>query len=98
VGIWQYGDYAHVVLGRYERLTEVALRKPKSRGISRLKEIAKIFLQGQKTTSTERSDYLGMDLLYPSPRRLLKKFRVPAGERRRMAVSWRRRRDNNARS
>ena len=90
VGIWQYGDYAHLVLGRYHTLADVELREYKPEGMAVLKRRVKRLLGYTKTPSMGRQDYLGTDVLRPSPRCIDDRFRVTAGERRRLASAWRR--------
>jgi trans-aconitate methyltransferase len=90
VGIWQYGDYAHFVLGRYHTLSEVKLREYRPKGIAALKRHIKRVLGYAQTTSIGRRDYLGTDVLRPSPRQIDDRFRVTSGERRRLASAWRR--------
>lgn len=90
VGIWQYGDYAHLVLGRYHTLLEVKLREYRPEGIAALKRRIKRVLGYAQTTSIGRRDYLGTDVLRPSPRHIDDRFRVTGGERRRLASAWRR--------
>jgi len=87
VGIWRYGDYAHVVVGRYQTLADVKLRECKPAGTAALKQRAKRLL-GREHVSTARSDYLGSDVLRPTPRRFHERFRVSASARRRLASSW----------
>lgn len=91
VGIWRYGDYAHVVLGRCQTLTEVELREFKPIEWS-LKQSAKRLLGRSKTTSTARRDYLGSDVLAGAPRHRDDLFAVSISMRKRLASSWLRRR------
>ena len=58
VGIWRYGDYAHVVVGRYQSLADVKLREYKPGGAAVLKQHAKRLMGHQQDLSTARSDYL----------------------------------------
>jgi SAM-dependent methyltransferase len=86
VGIWQYGDYAHVVLGRYRTLSEVELRELKPKGTTAaLKRFGKRVLGRTKAPSPRSRDYLGSDLLRPSPRDLHRRFKVTTRERKRIA-------------
>jgi SAM-dependent methyltransferase len=87
VGIWRYGDYAHVVVGRYQSLADVKLREYKPSGNAALKQRAKRLL-GREQVSTARSDYLGSDVLRSMPCRLDERFRVSASVRMRLAASW----------
>jgi 2-polyprenyl-3-methyl-5-hydroxy-6-metoxy-1,4-benzoquinol methylase len=88
VGIWQYGDYAHVVLGRYQMLADVELREYRPKGVARLKRWVKRLLRYAQPHSIGRRDYLGSDVLRPSPRYIHHRFRVTAGERKRLAAAW----------
>jgi hypothetical protein len=96
VGIWHYGDYAHVVVGRYQSLADVELRGIKSSGAAALKRQAKRLLGRQEDLSAARNDYLGSDVLRPTPRRFDERFRVSASERKRLASSWMRRNPSKA--
>jgi trans-aconitate methyltransferase len=96
VGIWQYGDYAHVVVGRYRSLAEVKLREYKPSGTEALKQHAQRFMGRRQNLSTARSDYLGLDVLGSTPRRSDDRFRVSASERKRLASSWFRRNASKA--
>jgi SAM-dependent methyltransferase len=96
VGIWHYGDYAHVVIGRYPSLADVKLREYKPAGAAALKQHAKHLLGRQRDLSAARSDYLGSDVLRPSPRRFDERFRVSANARKRLASSWLRRSPSKA--
>jgi trans-aconitate methyltransferase len=84
VGIWHYGDYAHVVLGRYRNLADVALREYRPGGVAGMKQRFKRLLRGDKNCR----DYLGLDVLRPLPRSVAGPFRVTARERRRLASLW----------
>lgn len=88
IGIWHYGDYAHVVLGRYENLAGVALRQYKPEGVAALKHRFKRLLSGGRTQLTECRDYLGSDVLQSSPCHIYKRFKVTASERNRLASAW----------
>lgn len=92
IGIWRYGDYAHVVLGRYQSLSDVALREFRPRGIAGLKQRVKRLLGRGQALSSGRHDYLGSDVLRHSPRNIEEGFRVTGRERKRLASSWYRRR------
>jgi hypothetical protein len=83
VGIWQYGDYAHAVLGRYEKLADVALREYHAGGLVAVKHYIRRLLGLNLLPSPARRDYLGSDVLRPSPRQSAVAFRVSAAERRR---------------
>src|ERR1700728_511511 len=88
VGIWQYGDYAHLVLGRYHTLSDVKLREYRPGGIAALKRHIKRLLGYAQTTSTGRRDYLGSDVLRPSARHFDYRFRVTSAQRRLLASAW----------
>jgi SAM-dependent methyltransferase len=88
VGIWHYGDYAHVVVGRYRSLADVKLREYKPAGTAALKQHAKRLLGRQQDLSAARSDYLGSDVLRPTPHRIDERFRVSVNARRRLVSSW----------
>jgi SAM-dependent methyltransferase len=90
VGIWHYGDYAHLVLGRFDVLTDVALRQPKPKGLQAIKPFVKNLLRKGQTAIEARYDYLGSDLLRLSSREMSRQFQVTARERRRLASAWRR--------
>ena len=96
VGIWQYGDYAHVVVGRYQSLADVKLREYKPAGKEALKQHAKRLLGRRRDLSAARSDYLGSDVLRPTPRRFDERFRVSASVRKRLASLWLRRNPRKA--
>jgi len=90
-GIWRYGDYAHIVLGRYQSLVDVKLREYKLEGTAALKQHAKRLLGRPQAVSAGRRDYLGSDVLRPVPRHADDRFRVSATARKRLATSWLRR-------
>lgn len=96
VGIWHYGDYAHVVVGRYQTLSDVKLREYKPAGAAALKQRAKLLLGQEQDLSTARSHYLGCDVLRPTSRRFDERFRVSASVRNRLASSWLRRNPRKA--
>lgn len=91
MGIWRYGDYAHIVVGRYQNLTSVKLREYRLEGAAALKQRAKRLLGRPQAMSTGRRDYLGSDALRPVPRHADDLFRVSATVRKRLASSWLRR-------
>ena len=96
VGIWRYGDYAHAVVGRYQSLAGVKLREYKPAGTAALKQRAKRLLGRRQELTTARNDYLGSDVLRPTPRRFDERFAVSAGVRKRLASSWLRRNPGKA--
>jgi SAM-dependent methyltransferase len=94
VGVWNYGDYFHLVLGRFDRLREVALRQPRAAGLAALKVTAKRMLGRPTGRPVGRRDYLGADLVRPAPSTAAEKFVVPLAERRALAAAWLRRAGN----
>src|ERR1700728_732850 len=96
VGIWHYGDYAHVVVGRYQSLADVKLREYKPVGAAALKQHAKRLMGRQQGLSAARSDYLGSDVLRPAPRRFDERCRVSANARKLLAALWLRRNPGKA--
>jgi hypothetical protein len=88
VGIWRYGDYAHLVLGRFSTLATVALREYRPGGIAGLKKRLKDLLGAGQNQSTGRCDYLGSDFLRPSSHNMCRRFKVSASERKQLVSSW----------
>jgi SAM-dependent methyltransferase len=88
IGIWQYGDYAHLVLGRYQNLTAVALRQYRPEAGAAFKRRLKGWLGDGQPLSTGLRDYLGSDLLRPSPGQIDSRFKVTASLRKRVTSSW----------
>jgi len=88
VGIWRYGDYAHLVLGRYKSLADVTLRKPRPGRIAGIKSNLKKFFRNSQSPCTELYDYLGSDLLRPSTRNSHRRLSVSIAERESLAASW----------
>jgi cyclopropane fatty-acyl-phospholipid synthase-like methyltransferase len=88
IGVWRYGDYAHTVVGRFENLAEVAVRRHRPKGVARVKAALRHKLRGTRVPDTGRSNYLGSDVLRPGPRDVRKRFRVSAGERARLVSAW----------
>jgi hypothetical protein len=89
VGIWHYGDYAHAVLGRYQPLTQVALREYRASGLMALKKLLRGLFRSDQPT--RYLDYLGSDVLRPSARNITDRFKVRAAERERVVSAWFRR-------
>jgi SAM-dependent methyltransferase len=87
LGIWQYGDYAHFVLGRYALLKAVALRECRPERFLGFKHRMRRLLEHGALPEVAR-DYLGTDLLRLRPRRPTRRFHVSPRERRRHAASW----------
>jgi SAM-dependent methyltransferase len=86
VGIWRYGDYAHVVFGRFKPAAVIA-RQPTPAGLAGVKERVKRLI-GRARAEGER-DYLGYDSGRPPSPGGLRRFQVSARERRRIATAWR---------
>lgn len=89
VGVWHYGDYVHVVLGRCENLPAVAARQPKREGLAAVKELAKRFLGRAAPVVGGRRDYFGRDFLHPWVADPTSRFQVSTAERHRLAAAWR---------
>lgn len=88
VGVWHYGDYFHVVLGRGEKLPAVTLRQPKREGLAAIRELVKQFFGCAVPIVSGRSDYLGRDLLNPRVADHASRLQVSTAERRRLAAAW----------
>lgn len=88
VGIWSYGDYAHLVLGRIQELARVNGRVSHA-GIRSLvtSRLNRLFRRGEWKQDGRRN-YLGPDLLARSSRASRARFEVSRDERRRLASSW----------
>jgi 2-polyprenyl-3-methyl-5-hydroxy-6-metoxy-1,4-benzoquinol methylase len=88
VGIWQYGDYFHLVLGRLDTLSAVAARQAAPAGrAATLKAKAKSIL-GRTALEVGRRDYLGDDVLRSARSGRAKRFEVSLAERRGLAAAW----------
>jgi SAM-dependent methyltransferase len=88
VGVWHYGDYFHLVLGRYQHYANVALRHPEPKGLAAVRQAINRVL-GRATPKREvRYDYLGSDLMRPISASPERRFRVSLSERRRLASTW----------
>jgi SAM-dependent methyltransferase len=85
VGIWNYGDYAHVVLGRYRELADVARRAYRPEGWPGVKERIKGLLG--RTQSVGLVDYLASDVAGPLRGKVVP-LQVSRRERRRLAARW----------
>jgi SAM-dependent methyltransferase len=84
LGVWNYADYFHMVVGRHQELEPVALRKWRPSGLAAVKQGVKTML-GRGGASVGLRDYLGLDLLRPKSTDPAAKFRVSLTERRRIA-------------
>ncbi len=82
VGIWNYGDFAHTVVGRFNSLSLVAHRFNQPRGLTVLKNKVKSILR-RKDTPLES---LGYDPLHNRPPKL--KMRIAKRERELLASAW----------
>ena len=87
VGVWNYGDYAHLVLGRYQELAPVARRQHRPQGLAALKRHLKGFF-GETKASVGLVAYLGADVGRLRPWTARDRFGVPLAERRRLASAW----------
>lgn len=88
VGIWHYGDYAHLALARFQSMAEVTLRDYKPSGIAELKRRIKRLLRRGETSRASFRDYLGSDVLRRWPRNIGAQLKVTARERQRLASAW----------
>jgi SAM-dependent methyltransferase len=88
VGIWRYGDYFHLVLGRFDALSTVAARQPRPEGVAALKHAAKRALGRAQPAEPARRDYLGADVLAPRQSDTAARLQVSAAERRAIAERW----------
>lgn len=89
VGVWNYGDYCHAVLGKEANLQSVALRQTRHRGLAAVKQAVKRLLGRAATVPVGRRDHLGTDLLDTRLFKPSRRFRVSMRERRRLAAAWR---------
>ncbi|MBI4366372.1 MAG: class I SAM-dependent methyltransferase [Deltaproteobacteria bacterium] len=88
LGIWEYGDYAHIVFGRFQELAPVAVRQNQPpEGLAALKQRVKRLVRGTEP-STGLKDYLGTDSGRPRSRDVAERFAVSLAERRRLASAW----------
>jgi SAM-dependent methyltransferase len=90
VGIWRYGDYFHLVLGRLDTLSPVAARQPAPTGVGAVKAAVKSAL-GRGAAPVGRRDYLGDDVLSGRRADQARRFQVSLDERRAAADAWLRR-------
>jgi SAM-dependent methyltransferase len=88
VGIWRYGDYFHLVLGKYQSLVNVTLRQATPEGLAVIKRPIKRLLGRIGTEPGGRRDYLGADLLRPARAIFASRFHVSLAERRSLASAW----------
>jgi SAM-dependent methyltransferase len=89
LGIWEYGDYAHLVFGRYQELAPVALRQhqPPPGRLAALKQQVKAIVSRPQSLEG-LTDYLGADPGRPRALEAPERFVVPAAERSRLALAW----------
>ncbi|HWF76490.1 MAG TPA: methyltransferase domain-containing protein [Caulobacteraceae bacterium] len=85
VGIWRYGDYAHLVFGRFSPAPVIA-REAKPSGLPGLKHRVKRLI-GRTATDGEK-DYLGYDFGRARTAERRRRFQVAARERRQIAAAW----------
>lgn len=90
VGIWRYGDYGHLVFGRFA-YDLVQARAPLPGGMR-----SKLRAAVGRDTRPGRKDYLGFDLGVPVVGSRLKRFKVPHAERAQLASAWTKARDQQA--
>lgn len=88
IGVWDYGDFAHLVFGRYQELAKVAIREYRPAG---LKQRLKDLLGVGQTQAAGLYDYLGSDVGRSLPRKVGDRFNVSISERERLASLWLRR-------
>ena len=98
IGVWQYGDYLHTVLGRYRELVRVSWRQQNPAPLAGFRQHLKSMLRGEQAGAAECSHYLGSDLFRPARRNSVDRFRVSAHERNALASSWHQRSAIRARS
>ena len=88
IGIWEYGDYAHLVFGRFEELAKVAVREQRPEG-GGMRTRLKAWLRGaESVASSGRRGYLGHDVGCPPSGNPADKLRVSVEERRRVVSAW----------
>lgn len=87
IGIWNYGDYLHLVFGRFRSLAPVGLRIPKPH--LGYRHLVKSRFVGDERDTDGLKDYLGDDQLRPSERRSERQFAVSSMERTALAAKWR---------
>jgi hypothetical protein len=90
VGIWQYGDYFHAVLGRTRGMPRVAAREFRPTGLARIKFQVKRVLGRVVPTPEGVSGYLGPDVLAAPQHDVRVKFEVSDAERAGIATAWKR--------
>lgn len=86
VGIWHYGDYAHVVYGRYEVLADVSIRQPKLPRIQQFKNVVKKKIGRTTNSVSGKSHYLGNDILAIRSRQ--PNLNVTKPQRKTLAEKW----------
>lgn len=84
VGIWHYGDYAHVVLGRFQNLAPVPQPQPRPR-VRRIADRLRSLL-GSVDPASNTSGYLGTQDSMSNP--ALRRLQVSRPERRRLISAW----------
>lgn len=91
IGVWEYGDYLHLVLGRHEELAPVAIRQHGWRRRSPARALVRRLFGPAGPPMQGRRAYFGPDLLEPVAPDAAGRFAVSADERTRLAARWRRR-------
>jgi SAM-dependent methyltransferase len=87
VGIWRYGDYAHLVFGRFKPASVIA-RQPRPAGLAAVRHQIKRLLRRADGQVEGERDYLGYDFGRDASSERLRRFQAPASERRRIAAAW----------
>lgn len=86
-GVWNYGDYAHFVLGRYQHMRLVQLREHRPSGLAGLKHRIKR-IAGRAGLPDAARNYLGADVLRLGRHSLPKRFQVSMAQRRSLTATW----------
>jgi SAM-dependent methyltransferase len=87
VGVWRCGDYLHAVLSRGEKLTPVARRQTQQGGLQSLKDLLKSILGHRAAPAAGARKVRSVDVASPERAGIARRFRVSAGERRRVAAA-----------
>lgn len=91
IGVWEYGDYLHLVVGRHVELAPVAIRQHGWRRGSPARELVRRLLGPTGPPVHGRRAYFGPDLLDSVAPDAARRFAVSADERARQAARWWRR-------
>lgn len=82
VGVWRYGDYAHLVFGRFAYdLVQARASAPGGMRSKLERALGRFEVEGRK-------DYLGFDVGRPPDPTRLKRFEVDRAERVRVTSAW----------